>query len=282
MLRKSFVNKFNDEIVESFKELFETCLKNRFHYGDLLVCQQNGTLFDNKPVLGYGEEGLNSLQHINALFYNGIGKMTDDDDYFKKNGNSFFHGTSELEMTIQAEMKAYQEIWENVYFLRILTEIVRVANGERYDWQLDMYKLDKNKSNHVRDEIIKKLDVCPMFKKAMETGYRRQIRNAVAHSQYQVIPGGIWLDNYKKVNEDEVQAIGFDEWEKIYCYSYLIFRGLFEQLASIVQQLYMPDTLKTATGGIPILCYSSDGTWGVADIYPYENGKIWRFVRSRR
>lgn len=278
MLRESFVNRYNDEMVEAFKELFETCRKNMFHPGDLLLCQQNGTMFAGDAMIGFGAEGINSLQQINALAYNGIGNLTEDDDYFMKHGNEFFQGTSELEMTIQAEMRAYQEIWENLYFLRMLTEIVRVANGERYDWQLDMYKLGNNKSNHVRDQIIRKLEVCPKFKKAMETGYRRQIRNAVAHSQFHVIQGGIWFDNYKKVNTDEVQAIRFEEWEKIHCYSYFIFRGLFEHLQSMVQQLYMPATKITVTGGIPILCYNDDGSWGETYIYPYQNGKTWRFT----
>lgn len=35
----------------------------------------------------------------------------------------FFHCTSELELSIQAEMKAYKEIWENVYFLRVLSKV---------------------------------------------------------------------------------------------------------------------------------------------------------------
>ena len=280
MLRKEFVNKYNDEMVEAFSELFNTARKKMFHSGDLLLCQQNGTMFGKDTVIGLGEEGLNSLQQINALFYNGIGKMTEDNDYFKKHGNDFFHGTSELESSIQAEMKAYKEIWENVYFLRVLTEVVRVVNGERYDWQLDMYKLGNNKSNHIRDKIIKKLDVCPKFKEAMKTAYRRQIRNAEAHSQYQIIQGGIWFDNYKKVNTDEVQGIGFEEWEKIYCYSYLIFKGILDHLKSIVQQLYMPMTLFTPSGGIPILCYYSDGTWGESCIYPDKTGKTWRFHKQ--
>ena len=277
MLRKDFVDKYNDEMVEAFSELFNTARKKMFHPGDLLLCQQNGTMFGKDTVIGLGEEGLNSLQQINALFYNGIGKMTEDNDYFKKHGNDFFHGTSELELSIQAEMKAYKEIWENVYFLRVLTEVVRVVNGERYDWQLDMYKLGNNKSNHIRDKIIKKLDVCPKFKEAMETAYRRQIRNAEAHSQYQIIQGGIWFDNYKKVNADEVQGICFEEWEKIYCYSYLIFKGILDHLKSIVQQWYMPMTLSTPSGGIPILCYYSDGTWGESCIYPDNTGNTWRF-----
>lgn len=208
--------------------------------------------------------------------------MTEDNDYFKKHGNDFFHGTSELELSIQAEMKAYKEIWENVYFLRVLTEVVRVVNGERYDWQLDMYKIGNNKSNHIRDKIIKKLDVCPKFKEAIITAYRRQIRNAEAHSQFQIIQGGIWFDNYKKVNADEVQGIGFEEWEKIYCYSYLIFRGILDHLKNIVQQLYIPYTLLSPSGGIPVLCYHHDGTWRESYLYPDKTGNTWRFVKTMK
>lgn len=282
MLRKDFVDKYNDEMVEAFSELFNTAQKRMFHPGDLLLCQQNGTVFENNSVIGLGEEGLNSLQQINALFHNGIGKMTEDNDYFKKHGNNFFHGTSDLELSIQAEMKAYKEIWENVYFLRVLTEVVRVVNGERYDWQLDMYKIGNNKSNHIRDKIIKKLDVCPKFKEAMETAYRRQIRNAEAHSQYQIIQGGIWFDNYKKVNADEVQGICFEEWEKIYCYSYLIFKGILDHLKSIVRQLYIPYTLLSPSGGIPVLCYHHDGTWRESYLYPDKTGNTWRFVKTMK
>lgn len=280
MLRKEFVDKYNDEMVGAFSELFDTARKKMFHPGDLLLCLQNGTMFGKDTMIGLGEEGINSLQKINALFFNGIGKMTEDNDYFKKHGNEFFHGTSELELSIQAEMKAYKEIWENVYFLRVLTEVVRVVNGERYDWQLDMYKLGNKKSNHIRDKIIKKLDVCPKFKEAMKTAYRRQIRNAESHSQYQIVQGGIWFDNYKKVNADEVQGIGFEEWEKIYSYSYLIFRGILDHLKNIVQQLYIPATKITLTGGIPILCNYHNGTWGESCIYPDKTGYIWRFQKQ--
>lgn len=82
MLRKDFVDQYNDEMAEAFSELFNTARKKMFHPGDLLLCQQNGTMFGKDTVIGPGEEGLNCLQQINALFYNGIGKMTGDNDYF--------------------------------------------------------------------------------------------------------------------------------------------------------------------------------------------------------
>lgn len=248
------------------------------HLGDLLLCHQNGNMLHGHTCIGPGEEGLNSFQQINALIDKGFGSITKDDDYFVKQGNQFFHGTSELELSIQQEMKAYLEIWENVYFLRTLTQVVRVANGERYDWLLDMYNLGTNKSNHVRDKIIKKLDVCPKFKKAMEIAYIPQIRNAVAHSQYHVIQGGIWLDNYKPNKPGDIQAIGFEQWEKIYVYSYYIFRGLLHNLWEVVQQLYLPLTKMTTTGGIPVLAYCDNDHWEETYIYPDITGGVWRFT----
>lgn len=250
-----------------------------YHTGDLLLCQQNGNLLDGHTSVGLGMEGLNSFQQINALGIDGIGRTTGDDDYFKTYGEGFFQGTSELEQSLQAEMRVYQAIWENDFFLRVLTQVVRVANGDRYDWQLDMYHLGHSKSRHIQDHIIKHLDVCPKFKRAMETGYRRQIRNAVAHAQYHAVQGGIWLDNYKK-NADEVQAIGFEEWERVYCYSYYIFIGIFEHLKGIVRQFYLPMTRKTMSGGIPVLCYFADGSWETSLLYPDKKGERWRFIKQ--
>ena len=94
MLRKNFVDKYNDEMVEAFSELFNTARKKMFHPGDLLLCQQNGTMFGKDTVIGPGEEGLNCLQQINALFYNGIGLMPEEKASYQKLGNDFFPGRS--------------------------------------------------------------------------------------------------------------------------------------------------------------------------------------------
>ena len=61
MLRKGFVDRYNDEMTEAFKELFETCRKKMFHPGDLLLCQQNGTMFGGNNVIDFGEEALNVI-----------------------------------------------------------------------------------------------------------------------------------------------------------------------------------------------------------------------------
>ena len=78
----------------------------------------------------------------------------------------------------------------------------------------------------------------------------------------------------------DIQAIGFADWEKCYIYSYFIFRGLFSVLGDVVNQLYLPLTKKTITGGIPVLAYYEDGTWDQTYIYPDETGRVWRFHKQ--
>ena len=277
MLRQSSIKKYESILLGLYKELIKTCQSSFYHEGDLLLCQQNGNIYKGHTCIGPGQEGINSFQQINLIIDNGLQYVTPEDDYFDKYGHQFFQGMSELETSIQSEMNSYQKIWENVYFLRTMAEVVRVANGERYDWTLDMYNIGTAKSNFIRDRIIKKLDVCPKFKDAFEIAYHPFIRNAVAHSQCHVVNGGIWFDNYKEGKLGYIQAIGFADWEKYYIYSYLIFRGIFHMLGELVKQFYFPMSLFSKTGGMKVLAYYTDGTWDESYVFPDETGKVWRF-----
>lgn len=279
MLRESYIQKYEIAIIDAYKELIKKCQFSMFHSGDLLLCQQNGNMLHGHTCIGPGKEGQNSFQQVNTLIDHGLAYITNDEGYFEKYGRQICQDKSELPESIRAEMNSYQGIWENVYFLRTLTEVVRVANGERYDWTLDMYNINTSKSNFIRDRIIKKLDVCPKFKEAIYIAYHTSMRNAVAHSQYHLIDKGIMFDNYNPNKPGDIQAIGFADWEKCYTYSYFIFRGLFSVLWDLVNQLYLPLTKKTISGGVPILAYYEDGTWDQTYIYPDETGRVWRFCK---
>ena len=58
MLRKDFVDKYNDEMFEAFSELFNTTRKKRLHLGDLLLCQQNGTMLGKETMICSGKKDL--------------------------------------------------------------------------------------------------------------------------------------------------------------------------------------------------------------------------------
>lgn len=279
MLRQSYINKYESFLLEYYKELIKKCQSSFYHEGDLLLCQQNGNIYKGHTCIGPGREGINSFQQINLIIDNGLKYTTTDDDYFKKNGHLLSPDNPMLISSIQTEMNMYQAIWENVYFLRTLAELVRVANGERYDWTLNMYEKGLKKSLFIHNNVIKKLDVCPKFKEIIEIAYHPSMRNAAAHSQFHIVDGGIWFDNFNPNKSGDVQAIGFDEWERKYIYSYLIFRGLFHILGELVKQFYFPMSHLTKTGGISVLCYYHAGSWGESFVYPDETGRVWRFTK---
>ncbi len=69
------------------------------------------------------------MQQVNFISFNGIGNITDDNDYYKKEGNNFFYGNSGLKLILFRQHITYMNIWENSYFLRVFTQVVNVLNA---------------------------------------------------------------------------------------------------------------------------------------------------------
>lgn len=242
------------------------------HSGDLLVCQQNGSMFANKPMIGPGEEGNEFIPRLNTITGKGIGEVTKDNDYFNKYGNDYFDGTSEFELSITREMKKYQDIWENSYFLRLLTQMMHLLNGEHYDWMLN---IKGNKGNLIENLIIKKCDKAPLFHEAISYAYNRKVRNAIAHSQYQLVQGGIVLNNIEA--KDGIQTgLSFVQWEKMYILSYCLVIYT-KQCLKLAATAYFELSKMMESGGIPIIIPAEDDKWNYAYLYPNLSGDIWRF-----
>jgi hypothetical protein len=173
MVRQSSVDRYEEEVRAGIQEFFDLCWRKMVHIGDLLLCQQNGfILYDGSACVGLGEEGLNSMHIINSISYKGIGEITDDDDYFAKNGNKFHIGGSQFEKGIYQQKSTYLNVWENGFFLRVFTQLVNILNGCDYDWYLDISKLPSNgKSKHIREQIIKRLNLAPKFQHVVRCIY---------------------------------------------------------------------------------------------------------------
>lgn len=279
MLRNSKVDHYSMEVTESLQELYNLCKVSQSDSGNLLLCQQNGFIWQGSPCIGIGEEGLNNMHKINSLSYNGIGVLTDDDECFSKKGISFMSGIEELPQTVNKEFTNYLNIWENNSFIRTFTQVINVLNGEHYDWYLDISKLSApQKSKHIRERIVQKLSLAPKLYNIMKQAYIGQLRNAAAHTDYHCIQGGIWLDNYQKDKYANIQAVSFEEWEKIYSYSYLVFIGLYGLLKQVTTEFYLPLTKVTLSGGVPILIPNNNG-WQLTSVYPNSDGSTWRFTK---
>lgn len=273
MVRESKVDEYGQQVVDAMNELLKMCKSNMFHSGDLLVCQQNGSMFAGEPLIGPGEEGSEFVPRLNSITGKGIGESTKDDDYFTKNGNDYYDGTSEFELSITRELKKYQDIWENSYFLRLLTQMMHLLNGEHYDWSLNV---KGHKSNLIENQIIKKSNKATLFHDVISYAYNRQVRNAIAHSQYQLVSGGILLNNIEPKDGIQ-QGLSFEQWEKMFILSYCLVMYTKEGLR-LATSAYFAYT-KMIGGGIPIMIPAKDNKWEYAYLYPDSTGRIWRFNR---
>ena len=281
MIRTNSISKYEHEVLQGLQEFFNKCRLKMADSGDLLLCQQNGFIdYKGYPCVGIGKEGYNNFQHLNSISYNGIGDLTDDDNYFDTLNSISFNGTSEYEYSLRREKNTYLTIWENTYFLRVLTQTINTLNGLAYDWHLDISQLTPNgKNKYIRENIIKRLKIVPTFQNIVKFAYDRNIRNAIAHSQYHCVQGGIMYDNYQSDEYATLQGLSFEEWEKKYIFTYFIFIGLFQVLQQFRDEFYFPLTKITPQGGIPVRIPNGTDSWQDTYLYPNERGDTWRFTK---
>lgn len=278
MIRESYANKYNDEVRGVIHELFNVCKLTMAHPGDLLVCQQNGFIGLGSPCIGPGETGLNYSQQLNQIVYPGLGTISKDDNCFIKSRIILFDGTTPFEKSIEDEMHRYQMIWENGYFLRILKQISHLLNGEHYDWELDIDSKTKNtRSNYIKDAIIAKFSKSPNFQNLLTKCYNKDLRNAIGHTQYNLIQGGIALTNAKRGKGQPFYGITFEEWEEIYSKSWFLLRYIISGLKDVMELFYVPLTSNTISGGIPILVPEGKSKWRETYIYYFQQGNRWIF-----
>lgn len=264
-----------------FQRFFNEAKAKVLDFSDFLVCQQGGGYdWGDHPCIGFGEVGLNNLQKTNIISNIGDSICTSDNDYFKRNGNNFFNGTTDFEHGIIRVCNMYLDIWENEWFLRTFTELLRIANGEHYDWGLDLSKLkETGKGNFIREEILGRLISYPYLKEIVDIGYNSNLRNAIGHSQYHIVQGGIWFDNFGRNKYAKVQGLSFEEWEKIVIYAWLIFRIVFGILLQMATTIFRETAKETISGGIPIMIPDKNGKWYYQYIFPDSTGRTWRFVK---
>ena len=262
------------------EQLVNLAKKNALNPGDFLLCYANGGYAwdDTSPMVGYGEEGLDSLQKINEIMTMSI-DTTDDDDYFKKNGEQLTFMSNELNQSTSRELWHYVDIWENAYFLRIFAQLANLINHDHYDWRLSVYGETRKggRTTFIREHIVKRLVEYPTIHAFVKEAAVSQLRNAIAHAKYHIVPGGILLDNYNDDKYATLQGVTFEQWERIYIHSIALFRIILSFLRQYSQE-YKKKIDALDMPGYPILIPSVDGQWSEAFIRPNEDATIWRFI----
>ena len=206
-----------------------TALTNQSHPGDLFLIFMNGYYDDdnlkNKYVYGTTWEDIAEKSFEKYVKY-----YLQNENYTKQKKVNIDCNTPEFEdylISIHNEKSIYLRYWEADNTLNNLYQLLRLCNGLPYDWKW-MQKIEKYKC---RQEFIRKNIKLPSEKFDQElyqffcSTIKRQIRNAIAHSQYCLLNNDIKYLNYKKDDlYSQLILLKYSEWEEI-IHNTIVFRN---------------------------------------------------------
>jgi hypothetical protein len=235
MVFKETLRALEQEVREAVDELFDTAFKNQRVNTDLLLILIHG-FYDEKHLefikreklspyvygpgpIGFSLDAFYDFFHayrMNVMSKKKFQKLLDDPE--KKEDAAHTE-----QININVELAIYLKFWESDMLLRELYNLVNLASGKYYDWNIVPPDLDKDKKNgagkfsrrpFIRNHIQAPMeDICPKFYKLVKENYSAQIRNAVAHSKYYFMGRNLQLANRDENAFYELGNIPFDEWE---------------------------------------------------------------------
>ena len=231
MIFQETLLKYNDYVREAVDELFLNSFTNQQNETDLLLVKND-----------YPEETLRRLKISNfqigpdsiSYRYNSFYKFIDQyrDKVFKKvehktelDKNSFKRDYF-YHYLVEHELLIYMKFWESDLILRRLYNLARLARGQSYEWQYNQDFFNARRTL-VRDEIQKDLDkISPKFNQLIDEIYSRQIRNAIAHSQYYLMYDSINLTNNEESQHYKLGTISYSDWEILFHKNILLYNHL--------------------------------------------------------
>jgi hypothetical protein len=240
-------------------------LNNQSHEGDLLLIRVNGfyypevnnwnnTLIKNPYMIGPNTEGHSDLWHykfIHNYRQNSVSALPFDEyiNNFKwsEEKQKEIDILTESECTsIQLEMLIYIKIWEADLFIKKLYQLTRLAFSEPYDWHFKIKESNRDNSpstgnrediirNKIRDRLKNKY---PNIYSAIKNGYKTQIRNSIAHSNYYFIGRYIHPSNYIKNDPaSQIRVLPFDEWVDMFHNTMVIYNQLI-RFSHLIDNIY--------------------------------------------
>ncbi|WP_457616658.1 hypothetical protein [Lutibacter sp.] len=243
MIFKDLLEKYHSDLRSEFEKILDLGLKKQFYSGDLLLWKINGFYKKdlenfkshentklNPHVIGTGIKGYSEQTHyefINQYRHLAISEFTFV-EYLEKiecgAGKKIDDLILSESISIQLEMLIYLKIWEADLIIKKFYELTRILNGEPYDWYFKIAESSRDKNaTGTRQEIIRKLirnkleNTSPFLKEYINSIYRTQIRNSIAHSNYSITGRNINLNNYiKKDPAAQLHNIKFNDWHKIF------------------------------------------------------------------
>lgn len=220
MLKKENINKYENEVSLAVGELWNKAFMNQKNENDLVLILANG-IKNNYP-----EETLKKLKNTNYQighdfvhfkystffnFFNQYKFVINEKDYEVIEDKQLYD-----DVMVQMQLLSYMKFWEADLILKRLYNLSRLSQGKEYAWEIPKEKLN-NRRILVKDEIQNPLqELCPKFYSFIEDIYSRQLRNAIAHSQYYIMFDTISLTNKSENKHYKLNSISFERWDEIF------------------------------------------------------------------
>ena len=311
MIFKEILKRDGLALRDEFQKLLNLATKTQFHPGDLLLLNENGfynpEILDfrgadggklNPHVIGPGAEGYAEQTHYEYIHHYRTTNYSDKplDEYTKlfdlKEFDQMRYDANNLliqkeALSIHAEMLVYLKIWESDFFIRKMYQLVRLLNGEHYDWYFKIQETARDTEfTGSRQEIIRKLirdrikKISPLLFDTISRCYKTQIRNSIAHSNFSIMGRNIQLNNFIKDDPaSQLHTISFDEWINIFHGTLLLWSeyvGIYTDLNNYY--------LEIAAGNgniIPILVTEKDKTQYEQPVQFRRESKSWGYQQRK-
>ena len=220
MLRKENIEKYNNEVQIAIGELWEMAFENQKNENDLALIIANGSMNN------FSEETLKRLQITNYqighdfvhfryfTFYNFINQyknVLNEEEYKAVENKQLYDETM-----VQMQLLAYLKFWETDLILKRLLSLSKLVQGKEYLWDIKQSELNQRRiilKNEIQNPIE---NLCPRFYAFIDDIYSRQLRNAIAHSQYYIMYDSINLTNKEESKYYELDSITFEKWDEIF------------------------------------------------------------------
>lgn len=303
MIFKEKIFEKEDVIRPEMQRLLELANENQNHNGDLLLWHVNGFYDEsilgfkgrNPHVVGPGYEGQSEHTHykfIHEYRTNNISSITLEEYLdkieFQKGGYTKEQERLkfEEEISVQSEMLIYLKFWESDIIIKRLYQLVRLLNGEPYDWHFKLSSNPKEKETTIaRHEAIRLLirdkieKHSPVIAKLVRDTYKTQIRNAIAHSNYWIVNRRIGLTNYvKKDKFSQLRNISFDEWIDIF-HNTLILHNELIRLGILINEVYAKN-VAPFSNVMPVLITEKNGKQYELPLEYRAEFKDWSYKQS--
>ena len=264
MIFKDIMASRSQIVQPEFENMFDLCLKNQVHSGDLLLVGVNGFynpdvhnwVSTGKPIspylIGPDKEGWSDQFHyefINIFRKETLLKVAHP-DYLKLLNENKIKSPQEYDEMLQMEryhiqmqMLIYLKIWEGDKFIKVFYQLARLLNGTEYDWHFKIKESNRDISatgvrhkiirQNIRDQLMAQL---PILHQSFKLSYSTQIRNSIAHSKYSFLDRNIHLNNYVENDPaSQIRNLPFDKWIEIFHETMIVYNGYIYLLNNIIK-----------------------------------------------